>query len=104
VAGFAAARGYLPHGIPLLKAVAVGPGGLVWGKGGALSVDGRPVAAGRRLDRAGRALPRWKGCRVLRPDEVLLLGLADPASFDDRYFGPTPASLVVEGARLLWRA
>ena len=38
-------------------------------------------------DRTGVALPAWRGCRRLAPDERLLLG-DTPASLDSRYFGP----------------
>lgn len=100
----AEARGYLPSRIPLVKTVAAGPGDRVCAKKQTMWVNGRAVAARRKTDRAGRRLPRWSGCRVLGPDEVLLLGVDDPASYDGRYFGPIAAQLVVGRARLLWRA
>ena len=103
-ARFAAARGYLPPGIPLVKTLAAGPGDRVCAKGGAVWFAGRSFVMRQRTDRSGRELPQWEGCRALGSGEVLLLGLADPASFDGRYFGPTPASLIVGRARLLWRA
>ena len=41
----------------------------------------------RGVDRTGAALPVWRGCRRLAPDERFLLG-DTPGSFDSRYFGP----------------
>lgn len=100
----AAARGYVPNRIPLVKTVAAGPGDRVCARQRTMWVNGRAVAARSKTDRAGRRLPWWSGCRALGPDEWLLLGLDDPASYDGRYFGPIPAALVVGRARLLWRA
>ena len=42
----------------------------------------------------GAALPAWRECRILAPDEVFLLG-DTPGSFDSRYFGPVRRSDVV---------
>jgi len=98
----AAQRGYLPARVPLLKRVgAVAPqhvcvfDALVW-------IDGVPVAAVRSADRLGRALPSWPQCRQLRPGELFLLSVTNPASFDSRYFGPVSASAVIGVARPIW--
>jgi conjugative transfer signal peptidase TraF len=103
-AGMAASRGYLPRGVPLLKTVAAGPGDHVCARGPYTRVNGMLAATRRRVDGAGRVLPWWSGCRVLRPGEVLLLGHGSPGSFDSRYFGPVPANRIVGRARLLWSA
>ncbi len=101
-AALAAQRGYLPVRVPLLKRVgAVAPqhvcvfDALVW-------IDGVPVAAVRPADRLGRPLPSWPQCRQLRPGELFLLSVANPASFDSRYFGPVSASAVIGVARPIW--
>ncbi len=66
--------------------------------------EGDEVRVGNRVlmraahDGAGRALPRWTGCRLLRGDEVLLLGNTQD-SFDGRYWGPTRVG-VIDG---VWR-
>jgi conjugative transfer signal peptidase TraF len=100
----AAARGYVPGSVPLVKSVAARTGQRVCASGDRLTVDGRGVALRRRVDRAGRRLPRWSGCRTLVEGELLLLGRDNPASFDSRYFGPVRAERILGRARLVWRA
>ncbi|AVO48806.1 MULTISPECIES: S26 family signal peptidase [Melaminivora] len=101
-AALAAQRGYLPTRVPLLKRVgAVAPqhvcivDALVW-------IDGVPVAVALAADRLGRPLPSWPQCRWLRPGELFLLSVTNPASFDSRYFGPVSASAVIGVAHPVW--
>ena len=101
-AALAAQRGHLPTRVPLLKRVgAVAPqhvcivDALVW-------IDGVPVAAALAADRLGRPLPSWPQCRWLRPGELFLLSVTNPASFDSRYFGPVSASAVIGVAHPVW--
>ena len=98
----AAQRGYLPTRVPLLKRVgAVAPqhvcivDAMVW-------MDGVPVATALAADRLGRQLPSWPQCRRLRPGELFLLSVTNPAAFDSRYFGPVNASAVIGVARPVW--
>lgn len=102
-AALAAQRGYLPTSVPLLKRVgAIGTqhvcvlDGLVW-------IDGIPQVAVQPADRLGRPLPYWAQCRRLAPDELFLLGVANPASFDSRYFGPIKISTIIGIARPIWQ-
>ena len=93
----AAVRPYLaglgvPADVRLLKRVAA--------RGGdAVCSDGRWLIAPMRLvrihahDRAGAPLPAWRGCRLLAPDERLLLG-DTPTSLDSRYFGPVTTARI----------
>ena len=101
-AALAAQRSYLPTRVPLLKRVgAVAPqhvcivDAMVW-------MDGVPVATALAADRLGRQLPSWPQCRRLRPGELFLLSVTNPASFDSRYFGPVNASAVIGVARPVW--
>ena len=101
-AALAAQRSYLPARVPLLKRVgAIAPhhvcvfDALVW-------IDGVPVAAVLPTDRLGRPLPSWRQCRQLRPGELFLLSVTNPASFDSRYFGPVSASAVIGVAHPVW--
>ena len=101
-AALAAQRGYLPARVPLLKRVgAVAPqsvcvfDALVW-------IDGVPVAAVLPADRLGWPLPSWRQCRQLRPGELFLLSVTNPASFDSRSFGPINASAVIGVAHPVW--
>lgn len=96
----AARRGYLPSAVPVIKRIAALYGDRVCVRGDGLWIDGQLAAAAQGADAAGRPLGRWRGCRMLG-DEVLLLG--DSArSFDSRYFGPINRTRVVGRARLLW--
>ena len=98
----AAARSYLPFHVPLVKRVAAVAGDRVCARQERILINGRPVAVRRTRDRAGRPMPRWSGCRRLRPSELFLLSAAGPLAFDGRYFGVTGASELVGRARLLW--
>ncbi len=53
-------------------------------------------------DRWGRPLPSWPQCRRLRPGELFLLSVTNPASFASRYFGPVSAADVIGVARPVW--
>lgn len=101
-ARLAAARHYLPRGVPLLKRIAALPGEPVCAAGDRLRAP-RGVAVTRLArDRADRALPRWHGCGVLPAGRYLLLMAQVPDSFDGRYFGPVSASAIVGKAHPLW--
>ena len=100
-AALADRRLYVPASVPVVKTVAAIAGARVCRDGVAVTVDGRVIAAARVRDRAGRPLPVWSGCRTLGPGQVLLLN-GHPASFDGRYFGPTPTALILGRARPLW--
>lgn len=102
-----AARPYLEGlgvapGVPLLKRIVATEGQAVCSRGGRLEWPGGAAAVLRR-DRAGRLLPEWRGCRLLRRGELLLVG-DTPLSFDSRYFGPAPATSVLGAYRevLTW--
>ena len=97
-----AERGYLAAGVPILKFVAARAGQRVCRTDEAVTIDDREVALARGRDGAGRALPRWNGCRVLGPGEVFLLNAAAPDSFDGRYFGPVPTNSIIGKATPLW--
>ena len=101
-AALAAQRGYLPTRIPLLKRVGAVAPQEVCIVGGSVRIDGVPSAAVLPADRWGRPLPSWEQCRHLRPGELFLLSVTNPASFDSRYFGPVSASAVIGVARPVW--
>ena len=97
----AVTRGYLAADRPALKRVAGTPGDRVCRLGGTVSINGRPAAIAHSRDREGRALPRWQGCRWLRPRQLFVLGAA-AGSFDSRYFGIVDQSTIVGIAHPLW--
>lgn len=99
VAALASQRGYLPANIPLLKRVgAVAPQHVCIVAGHVL-IDGVSVARTLTSDRMGRPLLSWPECRQLAQGELFLLSVTNPASFDNRYFGPVNALAVVGIAR-----
>ena len=100
----AAERGYLARGVPLVKTVAAASGDRICAARDRVVINSEAVVARLGADASGRRLPRWRGCRTLDRDQVLLLGLAHPGSFDGRYFGPSEVSQILGRARLLWAA
>jgi conjugative transfer signal peptidase TraF len=100
----AAARGYLPATVPLVKPVAAAAGDRVCAAGSRIFVNGRAAAVRRSRDSSGRTMPRWQGCRRLRRGELFLLSPGVAQAFDGRYFGVTRSEEVVGKARLLWAA
>lgn len=99
---FAAQRGYLPANVPLLKTVAAIAPQHVCVLSGLIVVDSEPVAIRLRVDRKGRALPQWSGCRQLDDGELFLLSTSNLESFDSRYFGPVFVDSVIGRAQPLW--
>lgn len=97
----AAQRRYIPANVPLVKHVAAVSGDKVCAHGRQLVVNGYPVATRRLVDGAGRPMPWWEGCTVLRGRAVFLL-MDAPGSFDGRYFGVTGAYDIVGRAIPLW--
>jgi conjugative transfer signal peptidase TraF len=102
LANFLADRGYLPRGVPLLKHVQAVSGQSVCRNGFAVTIDGAAIGEARERDSRGRPLPSWKGCHVVRQDEVFLMNPRSADSLDGRYFGPLPASSVIGHAIPLW--
>ncbi len=102
VARFLAERGYLPHGVPLLKQVLGFPGQTVCRNHLAVMIDGVVMAFAREHDRRGRPLPDWQGCRRIAEGEVFLMNWQSSDSLDGRYFGPLPAASIIGRAASLW--
>jgi len=100
----AAARGYVPVGVPLVKRVAAATGDRICARGNRILVNGRIAALRRARDPSGRPMPSWSGCLTLRRGELFLLSPHSPLAFDGRYFGVTRAAQLVGRARLLWPA
>ncbi|WPH16302.1 S26 family signal peptidase [Variovorax paradoxus] len=102
VAAFAAQRGYLPSGVPILKRIGALAPQSVCACDQLVRIDGAVVASLRTHDGSHRPLQAWSQCRPLAVGELFLLGDTNPASFDSRYFGPISASAVFGVARPLW--
>ena len=102
VAAFLAKGGYLPRGVPLLKRVLALPAQTICRIGRTITVDSVAVGDARERDSHGRALPVWRGCRVVANGDVFLMNRQSGDSFDGRYFGPLPATSVVGRAQPIW--
>jgi conjugative transfer signal peptidase TraF len=102
LASFLAQRTYLALGVPLIKRVLALPGQSVCREDLLISVDGIAMGTALALDRRGRALPVWRGCRAIAQGEVFLMNWDEPASLDGRYFGPIPTSSIIGRAEPLW--
>ena len=102
LAAFLAGRGYLPNGVPLLKHVLALPGHQVCRTARAIAVDGVAVGEAQDRDRKGRALPVWRGCRVVAAGEVFLMNRRSVDSLDGRYFGALPDTAIVGRADPIW--
>lgn len=98
----AASRRYIPANVPLVKRVAGSAGDRICAADATITIDGRSAATRRAVDRLGRALPWWNGCRTLGRGELFLLMANVPGSFDGRYFGPTARGDVIGQATALW--
>ena len=92
IAALAAQRHYLPLHVPLIKRLAARAGDRICARDHSVLIDGRYKAARRDFDSAHRPMPHWTGCRRLHDDEIFLLNVEAPQSFDGRYFGPLKAA------------
>jgi conjugative transfer signal peptidase TraF len=95
-------RQYLPLSVPILKRLGAVGSQHVCISGDLILIDGRLTAQALRRDSRGRELAVWKHCRPLRSDELFLLSITNPASFDSRYFGPILRGSVIGKAIPLW--
>jgi conjugative transfer signal peptidase TraF len=102
LAAFLAGRGYLPEDVPLLKHVLALPGHQVCRTVRAIAIDGVAVGEAQDRDRIGRALPVWKGCRVIAAGEVFLMNRRSADSLDGRYFGALPDTTIIGRADPIW--
>jgi len=102
VQDFAAQRGYLPRGVPLVKHVAALAGDRVCGDGIVLTRNGLVLALRFARDHLRRPLPLWNGCRTLRASDVLLVNDTVARSFDGRYFGSVDRAAILGTLVPLW--
>ena len=97
----AIARGYLSHASLLIKPVAAVSGDRICRVGRTVWVSGHKIATARVADAQRRLLPTWRGCQLLGPGQIFVLGIAND-SFDSRYYGPIDAHNVVGTAIPVW--
>jgi conjugative transfer signal peptidase TraF len=95
-------RGYLPHGVSLLKYVAATAGQRVCRIDLRITIDGKTVGMARHRDRKDRPLPEWQGCFRLADGDLFLMNAAVADSLDGRYFGVLADAPVVGRATPIW--
>jgi conjugative transfer signal peptidase TraF len=107
----AQARGYIAPGpCPtgqeiLLKPIVAGAGDVVTVSPSAVTVNGHAIANSAQLarDSRGRPLPAYPaGTYRVPAGEIWLVSPHNRRSFDSRYFGPVPSSLVRSTVRPVW--
>jgi conjugative transfer signal peptidase TraF len=99
---FAARRGYLPRGVPLVKHLAALARDRICASREFITINGRSVAARLPTDRLHRSLPAWTGCRTLAASDVFLLNPDITTSFDGRYFGLISTTAIIGKLVPLW--
>jgi conjugative transfer signal peptidase TraF len=98
-------RGWLSRDSLLLKTVVALPGDQVDITDRAIYINQCYIGPIKERDRVGLPLPKLRG-RIAIPEGCFLpLATRVPNSFDGRYFGPAPVSLVKHVVRpvLVWR-
>jgi conjugative transfer signal peptidase TraF len=104
-------RGYRRPGIcadggaPLLKPVVARAGDVVEVSSNGITVNGKLLrnSAPRPNDSHGRPLTSWpQGSYVVSEGFIWVVSQYHPLSFDSRYYGPVPTTLVRHHLRPLW--
>jgi type IV secretory pathway protease TraF len=92
-------RKWLPEGWPLFKTVGAVPGDTFCVSRELFTVQGKTVGPVYQTDREGLPLPVLRGCRAVRENHFLPVATGLKSSFDGRYFGTVPVSLIIGTAR-----
>ena len=95
-------RKWVMPGRPLLKGVGAVPGDLVCIGDTRIAINHKDVGPVLRVDSKGRPLPQIEGCTVVARGSFLPLSTYIPNSFDGRYMGAQPNSLIRGIAHPLW--
>jgi conjugative transfer signal peptidase TraF len=92
-------RNWLPEGWPLFKTLSGIPGDRFCITEDILTVNGRALGTVSSMDRKGLPMPSLKGCRTIPENHFLPIATGLKTSFDGRYFGAVPVSLIIGTAR-----
>lgn len=106
----AAARGYLPEHVPLIKTIWAKGGDRICSENGVITAPNRPDISAAGQDGLGRRMPQLDGCFTLKRNEYFLVSTDVQTSWDSRYFGPVSRAdvlgvVIYEGEDLgaFWR-
>lgn len=88
-------RHWLPEGWPLLKTVKGLPGDIFCISEQQLTLNRKYIGPVFAVDSSGLALPMLRGCRTVRDNHILAIATGLKTSFDGRYFGDVPVSLII---------
>ena len=98
---FVYGRKWLPNGWPLLKTVRGIPGDCFCVSENDVSVEGKWFGPVFPRDGQGLQLPVIRGCRTIPSHYFLPIATGLENSFDGRYFGAVPDSLITGKAELI---
>lgn len=88
-------RHWLPEGWPMFKTVQGLPGDTFCISEQQLTLSGKQLGPVFAVDSRGLALPVLRGCRTVRENHILAIATGLKTSFDGRYFGDIPVSLII---------
>ena len=88
-------RKWLPNGWALLKTVRGTPGDCFCVFDYGVYVEGKRLGPVFSVDRQGLPLPVIRGCRIIQANHFLPIATGNENSFDGRYFGAVPDSLII---------
>lgn len=95
-AAIAVERGWMREGQRMLKKVYALPGDTYQITDEEILVKGSTAGPVFDRDREGEALPKLRGDFTVRADYFLPIASRKPNSFDGRYFGDVPQSLIIK--------
>jgi conjugative transfer signal peptidase TraF len=95
-------RHWMRNGIPFLKEVLGLEGDRVCIFADRVEINDRLIGPVFRVDSSGLPLPQRRGCLVIPAGYFLAASQHFAKSFDGRYFGPLPLSILMGEARPLW--
>ena len=95
-------RHWLAAGLPLLKEVAAIGGDEVCVFADHLEINRRRIGPVFLVDRQGLPLPQVRGCFVVQPGMFFAASHTLDRSFDGRYFGALPVTVIAGEAQPVW--
>jgi len=95
-------RGWEKPGTPLLKNIGALAGDSVCILDTVFEINGTPIGPVAERDRSGLPLPRIRGCFRIEAGYFLPVSAYNARSFDGRYLGPQPLSVITGEAKPLW--